>query len=637
MKQLRYWSFLPAFCLLALPLFGQGLAIKDGVAKVGEVANVPVTLQNDAETQGVVIAVDWDGAIARGDGVTPGDVLADADTVVPRVEDTYAVLGVVMDSDGMGDEVIPPGENEIATIDVEILQADTLLTIAFADGLYATVDGGPLLDNIVVVGGLSIGAGEGLELVPGEIATVSCLPRLYVGSAANNNNPVGTASIMLENCVDVEGYVTAVCHDRSVLRLQDIQVGSAATAVGAEFSAADITDDGGTLGVILDVEAPFDGQVISPGTNQVARYVYAVIPEDMTGDTDLVFCDDVLGDPAKENVFVSGGQSFGKDEGLALEDGVFKVTPKGTPPPEAVVTFACGGLGLDAAGFPNPVVGSIGGIVEICYYLLNPEDNVVGSFGQGDQIQGFSMALTFDCALTLESNTLDISGTILEAIGAEFISVDASSEPGEFDACELIIGVLVDALPPFNGATIPPGMGFQRMGCLDFSISSDGDLCGQSLDMEFQDGVKATGGVPIKNLVSVDNQSIPPAATIDCAGEDGITIVNEAVFYRGDCNFSNEEMGSMAVDIADAATVISYLFAHPIFKPEIECEDACDANDDGRLDLADAMSILSYLFKHGPQLPAPGPGWDIPTQMSTPRGPDPTIDPLDCKGGTICP
>ena len=636
MKQLRYWSFLPAFCLLALPLFGQGLAIKDGVAKVGEVANVPVTLQNDAETQGVVIAADWDGAIASGAGVTPGDVLADADTVVPRIEDTYVVLGVVMDSDGMGDEVIPPGEHEIATIDVEILQADTTLTISFADGMYATVDGGPLLDNIVVVGGLSIGAGEGLELIPGEITTVSCLPRLYVGSAANNGDPTGIASIMLENCVDVEGYVTAVCHDSSVLTLQSIDVGSAATAVGAEFSQADIAGDGGTLGVILDVEAPFDGQVISPGTNQVARYVYRV-PEDMDGVTDPTFCDNVLGDPLKENVFVSGGLSFGQEEGLSLEDGQFRVTPTGPPPIDAVVTFACGGLGLDDTGRPNPVVGSIGGIVEICYYLLNPEDNVVGSFGQGDQIQGFSMALTFDCALTLESDTLDISGTILEAIGAEFISVDASSRPGEFDACELIIGVLVDALPPFDGATIPPGPDFQRMGCLDFSVADDPDLCGQSLDMDFQDGVKATGGVPIKNLVSVDNQSVPPAATIGCSGENGIEIVNEEVFYRGDCNFSNEEMGSMAVDIADAATVVSYLFAHPIFKPEIDCEDACDANDDGRLDLADAMSILSYLFRHGPQLPAPGPGWDIPTQMSTPRGPDPTIDPLDCNAGTSCP
>mgnify|MGYP002064584123 CR=1 FL=1 len=43
---------------------------------------------------------------------------------------------------------------------------------------------------------------------------------------------------------------------------------------------------------------------------------------------------------------------------------------------------------------------------------------------------------------------------MVEAIGAEFITAQADNNPDDGDGCELIVGVLVDALPPFDGATI---------------------------------------------------------------------------------------------------------------------------------------------------------------------------------------
>lgn len=633
MKQLRYWSFLPAFCLLALPVFGQGLELGSDTAKVGDMAEVPILLHNTDEVQGVVVALGWDGAIATGAGLVEGPVLtlpapADADTVVKRVEADYAVLGVVMDSDGMDDEVIPPSPPEgnlLATLQLDILVADTTLTVSLMDGAYATVDGGPLLDNIVVVGGLSIGAGEGLGLIGGEVTTVSCLPRLYIGGAPGNaTEETGSANVMLENCVPVEGYVTALCHDGAILALVDIAPGAAAVANGYEFSAADIDPAaGGTLAVIMDVDPPFDGQTLPVGVNQVAVYTYEVL-DDTPGPTALTFCDNVLGDPLKENVFVAGGLSFDRAD-MSIEDGTFQVTEIGPIKPPAVQTFACG-----ARRFGDALEGSIGGEVEICYHLLNPEDGVIGTLGQSDQVQGFSMALTYDMGLTLVSTQLDISDTILEALGAEFTSVDAGNG-------ELIIAVLVDALPPFNGATIPPSADFQRMGCLVWGIANDPALCGTSLTQVFQDGVEANGGVPVRNLISVENVSSTPANFIDCAGADGeIDLVGTPLFYRGDCNFSNENLGREAVDIADAATVISYLFLPDLFKPDLKCLDSCDCNDDGRMDLADAMCILSYLYRQGPQPPAPGPGWDIASQSDTPRGEDPTYDLLGCDGGRVC-
>ena len=100
--------------------------------------------------------------------------------------------------------------------------------------------------------------------------------------------------------------------------------------------------------------------------------------------------------------------------------------------------------------------------------------------------------------------------------------------------------------------------------------------------------------------------------------------------------------GRLAVDIADAAAVVSFLFAPALYKFEPPCLDSCDCNDDGRIDLADAVCILRYLFQAGAFPPDPGPGWKetgLPNPNAveaSPPGPDPSFDLLDCAGGTGC-
>jgi hypothetical protein len=282
---------------------------------------------------------------------------------------------------------------------------------------------------------------------------------------------------------------------------------------------------------------------------------------------------------------------------------------------------------------------SIGSVFPVCFYLLNPEDGAAGSVPQYDHVQGFSMALTYCCDIEA-TPSLDITGTILEALGAEYVMVQADNVDGtDGDGCELIIGVLVDALPPFNGATIPPSDKVQRMGCVEFTVKAGAPCGGPCCPITFEDMLNGTGKVPINNLISVENQSVSVQATaVSCE----VCIVNEPCFFRGDCNFSGDSGtdGSLAVDIADAATVVSFLFAPPLYKPEIDCLDACDCNDDGRIDLADAVCILAYLFQKGDFPPAPGPGYrETPDGIeSTGCGPDPedSVDLLDCEGGTRC-
>ena len=70
---------------------------------------------------------------------------------------------------------------------------------------------------------------------------------------------------------------------------------------------------------------------------------------------------------------------------------------------------------------------------------------------------------------------------------------------------------------------------------------------------------------------------------------------------------------------ADPISLLGFLFIGGKAPP---CEDATDANDDGKVDLSDATYVLNYLFLGGP---APRPPFPQP-------GTDPTADGLGCRG-----
>lgn len=103
-------------------------------------------------------------------------------------------------------------------------------------------------------------------------------------------------------------------------------------------------------------------------------------------------------------------------------------------------------------------------------------------------------------------------------------------------------------------------------------------------------------------------------------------------FYRGDCNMSQERDGT-AVDIADAAALVSFLFGASggpkTYVPS--CMDACDANDDGVVDMSDPLFVINFVFRFGPFPPPPGPLFKDATgvHLSLP-GVDPTEDKLGC-------
>ncbi len=648
----RWLVTLTALALVSSVRAENSISVGGGTAPVGQAASVDVTVSSDSEVEGFVAAMAWSSAIATGSALTArdgaGEALEGADVIVTRVEADYAVLGVVLDTDGMGVAALPTGDNVVAALEVVMGGAEGTTPIDLVDGAFASVDGAPLLDNLVVIDGQSIGANDGLVLESGSLtATLSNDALAIESGGAGPADPCGNVRILLTNDSRVEGFTTAIAHGAGIV-LEDITLGAA--AVGADFAQAEIDAAvGGTFGVIVDLVDPEpDGPVIEPGVDQhVATYSYCCdAPVD--APIALEFVDGTLGSPPKDNLIIVGGLSIGQSDGIFLTNGTFTCEH---PPADEVCDNGVDddGDGLidtddpDCPEEPEPgpmafVIGSRDGepleasrgdSVEVCFGVVINEDGAVGH-AQPDHIQGFSMAVTFCSQLTCTSEDLDIEGTILEALGAEFVSMQCDNDDADGDGRELIIGVLIDALPPFDGQTIAPSFfdEAQPIGYATFDVSPDA-ACGDACCIEFTDGINGLGRVPIKNLVSHENHSSSPTLIDGC-----VAMVEQERFFRGDCNFSLG--GWMAVDISDAAVVIAFLFQEGAWHFEPGCLDACDCQDDGRVDLADAICILQYLFLFGDQPPAPGPGWDIESQSETGAGSDPTPDGLDCELGEAC-
>lgn len=626
------------------------------VASRGE-ASIPLTLSSTDEVEGLAAAFEWDGAVGTGKDLVPGAALSGADVVVRRVEATYMVLGVVVDSDGSGIYFIPPGTGTLlATAKIQAAEVDSEKStdLAFVDSKYASMETGPLLENLVSVGGLSITKEKGLVLKAGKLTVVpgavSFAYKIEDGSSSASSS-CGAARVLLDASDPVEGYEIALSHPAG-LDLQQIDVGRAATENGADFTKTEILSEGGTVGVVLDLVEPFQGNKIPPGQGiEIAVFTYCCRSRPAPGNPPVAhalrFVNDVLGSPPKANTVVTAGVAYPPE----TRDGTFTCTPAAGeicdngvdddgdqlvdcddpdcadfPACLTESSFACGSKNLDAQGRPLPAEGEIGGKAQVCFFYRAPEET----------IQGLSMSIGTPCELKAVEGSFDVTGTIVEAVKAEYVYHQADVDPADGDGCELVIGILVDQLPPFDGAALPATDVYLALGCIDFSIANDPALAGRCIDVTFQDGLNGRGKVPIRNLISVDNFSKSPKLA-SCQ----VCVRGAGNFYRGDCNFSGDsdpKLASQAVDIADAAAAVSYLVGTgpKAFSPP--CLDACDCNDDGRIDLADVVCILKYLFELGTFPPAPGPGYretGLPNPNSvepSPPGPDPTPDALDCRG-----
>ncbi len=276
-----------------------------------------------------------------------------------------------------------------------------------------------------------------------------------------------------------------------------------------------------------------------------------------------------------------------------------------------------------------------------------------------DHMQGLSMALKFDQRCITCEGTYDLAGTITEAVGAEHVSVICENSPvsdplapgqlcsDDGDMGELIVSILVDALPPFDGKDLPPIDFFLKLVSVDFRLNSTDDSnCEECMDTVLHfpapfetpdpfdggdDGVDVVDDscreTPlIRNLASVRvrvpdplkpgefltrQQSVKPIlqnGTVKIRSYLGVS----QHFLRGDADRSG------SLELSDAIRILNYQFVESL---ALFCPDAADLDDNGSLDVTDAIRSLNFQFLGIPGSEPRPPG---PYQC----GPDVTEDDL---------
>jgi hypothetical protein len=585
----------------------QSLTIGSGsIAGTGSTA-LDVTMTSTGETEGFVLSIGVDAALLQvsdlGIAGTVTEVVG-AELVTAELYSDGATLAVVLDATPPFDgQTIAAGTDQlIAQLDLASLQlvaATTDTAITFVDGIF----GSPTLSNLIVQGGLSIEAVNGLGLNDGLVSILPPPPSaLRIESTSIDSDGAGDVRILLDNNAgETQGFVLSIAHDAAALTLLDIDLAGTAAAA-AELVVTNIYADGGTVGVVLETD-PSNGQTapIPAGLGlHIADFTYACdneIEEPAPAlDTTLTFVNGQFGAPALDNIVVVGGLSVSP----ALNSGTVTCLPV-PPPPASDTAFYVGPTDFSLTGeaitncFP-------GEEIELCLFYSDPTDN----------LQGLQMGLCYGSDLTIIDGTLDLDGTIVDEIGAEYVNYNIDNSTTDGDGHEFLLGILMDVLPPFDNQMLPATTTPLAVACVKALVSPNAP-CGEVLTIDFCNNINGAGSVFLNNT-----------AVIDYASELGIglysggcMVIPETLFRRGDCNVDE------LLDLSDAATTLGYQFDDLA----IACEDACDANDDGKVNLADTVYILNYLYSFGPIMPAPGPNA---------AGSDPTEDELTCDVTPAC-
>lgn len=458
--------------------------------------DVRVEVTSDQMFSATALAIAYDSAVIEATSIFP---LVDADFFVGEIHPGGGIT--VRATTAVGAPWAPVLDAPWFRIGFESLYTPPLAEVTplqFVDAAF----GVPPVSNLIVIDGEILGVAEGLELIDGSVTVLPPEPnRLLV---ADRNVVQGSDVLVPIRASNpsgpLAGFVVAVTHDTSGLDLLGISLaGTATQAVGAEFIDMDLQTSGtpgGTLAVLFDFEPPYADQTIPVGVNHTIAYfeyhAHAVgLAPDETAEYAIEFVDGAMGTPAYDNLLaISGLPDYVAPD---LVSGT--VTVFGQEPPH--VAFWCGprDLTLDGTGTPisDPLLGLRGGETEACFFYTSNEN-----------VQGFQLVACFDCDLTLSDFT--IADSIVEAVGAEFVNWQIDNDPYDGDGCEFVAGILLDALPPFEGQTLPPTDQPLLIGCVKADIP-DAPPCAR--DLEEQQGKM------VDFIVAGPDFSLAPGADVE--------------------------------------------------------------------------------------------------------------------------
>lgn len=406
----------------------------------------------------------------------------------------------------------------------------------------------------LVVFGPEPAAGQDTALSVDSVEALPGFPGVAVPVRVSSDAPVSAIQIALD-------------YDELTSSLTGITLAGVLSGFPIEFVDINIDATDGTAStvVVLDSSAPFDN-VLDPGDD----LLFAVLTFDLESMLlpgtvlPIALAGPVGNPPVTNEVFVDGAGT-----GPDLFDGAITVTN------ENFLMFGPATAVPDTSG--NPV-----------------DINALNS----DNVQAFSLVVSYDPTL-VNATEVNILDTITEAVGAEFVDPIIDNSAGF-----IILGVLLDALPPYEGQVIPSAGLELAIARVVFDVLPEANNVDQ-VDLFFEDGL---GSPPINNVFVIGNQSVAPIT------QDGfIEIIGDPIFLRGDAN------NDTILDLADPIFTICFLTGVVTDPP---CQLAMDANDDDALNLADVLYSLNYQFLGGPIIPAPfpDPGTD----------PTPADPPLPC-------
>ena len=207
--------------------------------------------------------------------------------------------------------------------------------------------------------------------------------------------------------------------------------------------------------------------------------------------------------------------------------------------------------------------------------------------------------MSFDPTV-LSCSYTSVDETITSVAGAEFVEEIINNDDGF-----VILGVLMDILPPYAGQVIPATGIEMEFARFYFDVSSE-LTSSSATQIRFEEDL---GVPPISNVFVIGNQSVAPL-TVDLT----IPIEADAVFLRGDAD------SNLRLDLADAIINLVYMSNACPSCPIPTCPKALDVNDDGRIDIGDGILLLNFLYLDGPDPQPPYPE----------AGADPTPDTLEC-------
>ncbi|MEM7168218.1 MAG: dockerin type I repeat-containing protein [Planctomycetota bacterium] len=471
-----------------------------------QTADVEVTMETTAPTDGFVLAIGYDTQMLTVFDIQPSLVVAAAPTelFVGELFDSVGgcTLGVVLDASApfMGQVLAPSPSRVVANVSVRadvLVGSQVNVPLQFVDQTFNS----PTLSNLIVQGGQSLGAGD-ITLNDGVVSLLACGPdSARIEDVEIDVGEIGESRVLLDVCAGpVQGFVLAIQHDPGLV-LQAITKGVASS--GAEFFVPSLLNaqSGGTVAAIMDFDPPFLGQTIPQGSDlHIASFFYECVqhpqedenlPNNGATEHALEFVDGVLGVPPLDNLIVVVGLSlpFLQSGGVATC----------LPSPVEDTCFACGTL--DSEGNIVDVVGGPGDEVELCFFYKDSDES----------ISAFQLGVCYDCELEFLSDTFNVDGTILDAVGAEFLTASADNIGPN---CSFIAGILLDFLPPFDQQLAPPTSGgFLKMASVMVRIPDDPLLCNSCLDVSFCDEATGGGVVETHNLVTVFRDQTRGAAT----------------------------------------------------------------------------------------------------------------------------